>query len=227
MKRVILLIAVMLTTFSASSQDDFLNENKNELGLDVTGFIGFFTQFQQSGDFAYNPTYYLTYRRYFESGNIRFGIGGDHDRFEVSSSISDSRTFVNQASAISTRIGWEWQTDLSKRWQAFYGVDFRYIHSGQDKEAVFFNGGYAVGSRFKANTFGLSPVLGFRFKLNDRISLLTEASLSFYYLTYNQTETSIPLSSGTPEQADVAQPTTNSFYMSFQQPISVFFVFNL
>jgi hypothetical protein len=227
MKTIILVLALCSIATSAYSQDEFETENKNELGLDVTGFIRFFTQFQASNDFNYQPTYYLTYRRLFENGNIRFGIGGDYDQFENTTPLTDSLTFLNKSSALSTRIGWEWKTKLSKRWSAYYGGDFRFTHSSGDNEAVFFNGGYAVGNEFTANTLGLSPILGFRFKLNDRISLLTEASLSFNYLIYDQKDTSIPITSGLPAQDDIVQPQTNSFYTTFQQPISIYFVFNL
>lgn len=225
--KIIPLFAIVFVSFTVVSQDNFETDNKNELGLDVTGFIRFFTQFQQSNDFAYNPTYYLTYRRYFSPGNIRFGIGGDYDRFEVSTPLTDSLTFYNTESAITMRVGWEWKTELGKRWQAYYGADFRYIHSSGDIEANFFNGGYAEGIEYKARTLGLSPILGFRFRLNDRISLITEASLSIYHLTYDRLDKSTPMTSGLPDKDDVIQPRTKSVYMTFQQPVSVFFVFNL
>lgn len=225
MKKV-LPILVLVMSFTAFAQSDSI-QKKNELGLDATGFIRFFTQFQASGDFAYLPTYYITYRRYFNSGNIRFGIGGDGENFELIEPFNDSIQFNNRAVAISTRLGWEWEVDLTKRWQAFYGVDFRYIQRNQNNGANFFNGGYAVGNIVKSTTLGLSPILGVRLNINHRISLLAEASFSFYRLNYSETEQTTPVQAGLPEQEDVVRPTTTSWYTTFQQPLSVFFVFSL
>lgn len=225
MKPLFFSLALVLS-LNLAAQENFDSDNKNEFGLDVTGFIRFFTQFQANDDYAYNPVYYLTYRRLFDVGNIRFGIGGDYDRIENSTGFTDSLTFMNQSSAVSARLGWEWQTSLSKRWLAYYGADFKFTYSSGNNEANYFNGGYAQGYEYKARTVGFSPVLGIRFKINSRISLLTEASLSFYYLTFEYLNKSKPLYSGLPEQEDTKHPTTHSFYTTFQQPISVYFVFN-
>jgi hypothetical protein len=225
-KLLILLSGFMLVTQSVLSQNDTVPIHKNEFGIDVTGTIRFFTKFQNSSDFNYIPTYYLTYRRFYTRGNIRFGIGGDVSDLEITGMVGDSNIYHRVSNGIDTRLGWEFKSDLSKRWQVFYGLDFRFSMGKQRNEAAFFNGGYAVGFENHSTTYGVAPVLGFRFKINNRVSLLTEANFSFNITKYRTRNIYTPLS-GYPDLPDEVAPNTKNIYTSFAQPISVFLVFNI
>lgn len=98
------------------------------------------------------------------------------------SGISDSISVYQENSyAFNIRAGWEWNTSLSKRWTVFYGGDLRYGYAFEKDEAIYFNAGYAQGTEQSANVFGLAPVLGIRFIINGRISLITEATFSVNY----------------------------------------------
>ena len=211
---------------NALSQNDSV-KYKNEFGLDITGTIRFFTKFQTSTDYNYNPTYFLTYRRYFEKGNIRIGIGGGVSNQEIPSPFGDSAIYENNSSALDSRLGWEFKSEISKRWQVYYGLDFRFSFGNTKDEATFFNGGYAYGYESHFTTVGFAPVLGFRFKLNDRISLLTEANFSFNISkNYKNRDFYTPLA-GYPPMADKTSPDTKNFYTQFSQPIAIYLVFKI
>lgn len=232
MKKIKFLISFMSFLFLTQvgySQGDTISKYKNEFGLDATGFIRFFTKIQNTSDYFYTPTYYLTYRRYFDSGNIRFGIGGNAYTQEQPSPFGDSTIYKDNSSSLDSRIGWEFKSELSKRWQAYYGLDFRFSFGNRKNESAFFNGGYAYGFESHFTTFGIAPVLGFRFRLNDRISLLTEANFSFNVSKYyNNRDFYTPVSgSGNPELPDKPTPDTKSIYTQFAQPIAIYFVFNI
>lgn len=225
-KLFILLSSFLLVTHNVLSQNDSSYVNKNEFGIDVTGTIRFFTKFQNTSDYNYTPTYYLTYRRYFDCGNIRFGIGGDLSDLEITGMVGDSNIYHRITNGIDTRLGWEFKSELSKRWQVFYGLDVRFSAGKQRNEAAFFNGGYAVGFENHSTTYGFAPVLGFRFKLNNRISLLTETNFSFNITKYKTRNFYTPLS-GYPSMPDEVAPNTRNIYTSFAQPIAIYFVFNI
>lgn len=224
----LILIIGTLFTHGTFSQSDSSATYRNEFGLDVTGTIRFFTKFQNGSDYNYTPTYFLTYRRYFKSGNFRFGIGGGASDQEQPSPYNDSTVYMYNSASLDTRIGWEFTSELAKRWQVYYGLDFRYSIRHINNQAAFFNGGYAVGYETSTNIFGVAPILGFRFRLNNRMSLLTEANFSVNFARYKDRNFYTPVpGSGNPPMPDNVSPNTKSFYTQFAQPIAVFFVFNI
>ncbi|MES2516403.1 MAG: hypothetical protein V4580_19770, partial [Bacteroidota bacterium] len=128
-----------------------------------------------------DPIYYMSYRYLFKKSAIRFGIGGGYAKNDlVGYKVNgEDKIFHATYTNFSVRIGYEFTSELSKRWQAFYGLDFRPTIYSQVNEANNSNGGYINGSVNKETTYGFSPLLGFRFRLNDRVSLTTEASFSY------------------------------------------------
>ncbi len=224
MRIFIIVIAFIPFLGTAQNSDAF----KNELGLDITGFVKFFTDFNSDNNFDYEPTYYLTYRRLMGKHNFRAGIGGEYDNLEKSSTFDSISVYQENDYSFSARIGWEWMSTLSKRWSVFYGGDLRYGYALAKDEAIFFNGGYAQGTEQSANVFGLAPVLGIRFNINDRISLITEATFSFNYGIGKNKQTFIPTPDlAMPEIPDVVAPTTRSVFTTFSQPLALYFVFNI
>ena len=225
-KSTFVLFFILLSSLAKAQADEAPGEFKNEFGVDITGAIRFFTQFQSSGDYNYSPQYYLTYRRLMKPGNIRFGIGGDYDNFESPGAVGDPATYSYNFRSLDLRLGWEFKSSLTPKWEVFYGLDVRTSYTRLNDEALFFNAGYAVGADAKSNIIGLAPLLGFRFKINDRMSLLTEVSLSINSMKQDVKNTYIPLA-GFGEKEDEVAPTTNSVFMSFSQPVSIFLVFNI
>ncbi|TVR37306.1 MAG: hypothetical protein EA392_13115 [Cryomorphaceae bacterium] len=205
-------------------------EYKNEFGLDATGFIRSVLNinFDPTFQMPYTPTYFLSYRRKFKPGNIRFAIGGAYGREDVLSMLSnDTSTFQRNFSAIDVRLGWEFTTELSKRWQAYYGLDLRATFTHNYNELIFSSGGYANGRESRNEILGLAPLLGFRFRITDRISLLAEGSFSLNWAKTDRRDFFTPLSESSPELPDTQLPTARSTYTLFAQPLSIFFVFDI
>jgi hypothetical protein len=215
------------SVFSQTSTDE--KKYKNELGADLTGFVRQF--FSPSTDFYqdYIPVYYLTYRRHFSTFNLRSGFGFNSSNSEYASPYTiGPRIYNNQQTILDLRAGCEWVSELGKRWQAFYGIDFRYNYNYYKNDAPYFNGGYANGSESKINSVGIAPLLGFRFRINNRISLSTETSLGFNralntsrrYFTSLDTSLYPPL-------ADITNPKTTNWFTNYSPPIALYLNFDL
>ncbi len=228
MKHVFLLVLMSVFTTSVVGQEA-PKEYKNEFGLDGTGFIRSFLTFNVESVMSanYDPIYYLTYRRKFQPGNIRFAIGGGYEQMNFPGPQSDSLMFARNSYSIDLRIGWEFTNELSSRWQVFYGLDFRTSFAHSYNEAHYYSGGYANGRESYHQILGIAPLLGFRFRITDRISLLTEASFSLNWTKSEHREFFTPVNSTYPEIPDEKDPTVNSVYTSFRQPLSIFIVFDI
>jgi hypothetical protein len=211
----------------AQSEEEPAKQYKNEFGVDATAFVKEFLNFNQQYS-SNSPIYYLTYRRHFKPGNLRFAIGGDYASQEIPPSFDeDSNIYHNHYSSLDFRIGWEWYNNLSKRWQVYYGIDLRPSFVSQKNDAPYFNGGYANGSEFKAVNIGAAPLLGFRFRLTNRLSLLTEAAFSFNYQTTSGKKYYIPVTSQYPALPDEEIPKTKRVFTSFSQPVSLTIAFDI
>lgn len=200
----------------------------NEFGIDATGFIKQFLNFN-TGQFniVYTPTYFITYRRHLNCGNIRFGVGGSFASQDIPVALpEDSNKYHSNAYTLDTRIGWEFTNELSKRWQVFYGLDFRpsYVYSKND--ARFWSGGYANGTETKSQVMGIAPLIGFRFKLTSRLSLSTESSFAINVEKSSERRYFIPVTGQYPPTPDI---TTHTKKLSggFNQPLSLMFTFDI
>lgn len=199
----------------------------NEFGIDVTSFVKEFLNINQNSQ-DYIPTYYLTYRRNFKCGNLRFGIGANYSSQDIPPAfVGDHKQYHSNAHSIDLRIGWEFVTDLSKSWQVFYGVDFRPSFIYNKNDAPYWNAGYANGQEVKSQNMGVAALLGFRFRLNDRLSLRTETNFSFNWLQNSGRNYFIPVSSQYPAIPDVDIPKTKSSFSHFTPPVSLMLSFKI
>jgi hypothetical protein len=231
MKKIMLAIFITANTISLYAQDTTKKSNiyRNEFGIDATGFIKQFLNFNQS-EFSnyYSPTYYLTYRRHFNCGNLRFAIGGAVESQDLSPVfVGDSNKYHMNSYSLDARLGWEFSSDLSKRWQVFYGLDFRPSYAYSKNDAPYWNGGYANGSENQSQIYAFAPLLGFRIKINNRLSLSTETSLSFNFSESSSRRYYIPVTSQYPSIPDVLNPKTKRFYSSFSQPVFMILTFDI
>jgi hypothetical protein len=161
--------------------------------------------------------------------NIRSGLGGNFTNQKVSNINypSDSNNYFRFNYAIDFRIGWEFVNEISKRWQVYYGLDTRLNYQHNKNDLIYTSNGYAYGSETIYNTFGISPVLGFRFKLNKRISLTTETNLSIDWSKSSRREYYKPYISGLPAIADEITPSEVRIYSQFSQPLSIILTFDI
>lgn len=229
MKKVILFfafISVLNVSFSQVKTDS-TKVYHNELGIDATGFIMRFLPFAQN-DF-YEPTYYLTYRRHFESGNIRVGIGGDFSRRDVKNynNTTDTNKYLSLTHSIDTRLGWEFVNEISKRWQVYYGLDLKFSKQYFNNSGYNFNSDYITGYESKTQSIGVSPLLGFRFRLTKRLSLTTEACFTVNFENYTSRRKFTPTSNLYPYKDDEIIPKRNSITSGFTQPLSLILTFDI
>lgn len=230
MKTIFLWILILFPVSILSAQDSLQAKKtyKNELGLDITGFIRQFVANNQSLPQYYVPVYYLTYRRHFKFGSIRFAGGGEFSDEEISPGFaSDSNEYSKSTASYDLRIGWEFPMVLSPHWQAFYGLDFRPSRGRYRNDAPYWNGGYANGTETKYEIYAATPILGIRYKPTRRISLTTEAGLSIIWENRYSRKYYIPVNSQYPPLPDVVNPNNKRVYSSFTQPLSVVFTFDL
>lgn len=240
MKNGFMILALTIVGWGAMGQQNNANlpiDHKNEIGLDATGFIKRFLSFGNSYyDYGYgygygeiyNPTYQVTYRRLFNAGNIRFGVGGSYNSEDFQKFYSvDSTIRTRMNNSFDARLGWEFKTELSKRWQVYYGVDFRTSYTYFKDDDIDFNASYASGVETNTQVFGLAPLLGFRFKITPRLSLTTEASFALNIQESKTRNYYSPRYEALPPIEDVKAPTLKSVYGTFNQPLSVIITFNL
>lgn len=238
MRKSVIASALVFVLANLNAQDTLKNnltqstENKhlNELGLDMTPFTKFYLNFSGNSGNSYQPIYMLTYRRYFKKSNFRTAIGGDYLSSETPSPYyNDSlkTKYFNKQSSLAVRIGYEFFQDFSKHWQVYYGADLRATYFHQKNDAPNWNGGYANGIETTTKGLGLAPVLGLRFKINKRISLITESSFVVQYSTSTSYRYYKPATPAYPAKANDPKKTQKTFGTTFNYPISLVLTFNI
>lgn len=223
----LLCTALAPAVFAQPSNDNL--PYKNEFGVDATSFVRQFFKISSAmpGE-DYSPTYYLTYRRLTTAGNLRAAIGGSfNDRLIQPSLVTDSNKYYMKSSAINFRVGWEFFTNITKRWQTFYGMDFCPTIIKNRNDAHHWNGGYATGSESNNINFAVAPLLGFRYRITDRISIATETSFSFNWTAQKSRQYYTPVDPALPAKPDKVEPRNVMRSTRYQQPIGLFFMVNL
>jgi hypothetical protein len=225
-----LLSLFLICSFSivySQQKKDTSKTYRNEFGIDATSFLLLYLPLGQ--DYNYLPNYYLTYRRKFNSGNIRSGLGGDFSNQNVGNTNypNDSTKYNRFNYGVDFRIGWEFVNEISKRWQVYYGLDTKISYQHIKNDLNYFSSGYAYGSESNYNTFGISPVLGFRFRLNKRLSLTTETNLSINWSKSSRREYYTPYISGLPAIPDEITPSDVRIYSQFSQPLTIIFTYDI
>jgi hypothetical protein len=229
----LIVISILLSSINIYSQSDSAyKKHRHELGADITGLLSQFFNLNASNINYQNniPTYYITYRYHLKKSNIRFGVGGSYYKTSISGYKVDGedKVFYNSQTNYSLRIGYEFVSELSKKWQAFYGLDFRPTVSNNDNQAQFSNAGYIIGYKAKSTTYGFAPLLGFRFRINDRVSITTEASFSYNIQNSSNQRTYKSQDNSTyPNMPDDKEVKSTNVAASFSQPIFLIFTVKL
>lgn len=234
MKTLNLTFAIIFISFVGLAQDKTKQDSElyaNEIGVDITGLIKEFTYFNQPNvGNNYSPIYYITYRHKFSKGNIRLGLGGMFNDRAIAN--PNNINFQNRSTnaAVDLRIGYEFVTNLGKRSQLYYGIDFRPGFS-TFKSKVHSSSSPTTSSYDWVNetqmTYGIAPILGYRFRITNRISFTTELSLTAYFSQKNRKDTQEIVEPESYKFPTVKQPTLNSAGVNFQQPVSITVTFDL
>lgn len=232
MKRIFLIALCSFCGFSSFGQGELqqlggYKNHKNEFGFDVMPLVKEILDFQQFN--SYFPRYYLSYRRHFKKGSIRFAIGGHYskDNLYTLNYGGDSMDYYRTEHSVDLRLGWEFHSELSKRWQVFYGLDFRPTFSFRQDDASGIDSGYARGYQSKIRSYGVAPVLGIRLRITNRLSLVTEASYVVSYSTEASKQIFTPISDIYPAKQAKEAPVRKALVTGFQAPLTLFVTFDL
>lgn len=228
----LMLLSVLFFSTNAQAQDSIkIKKYNNEFGLDISGFVRqfFFTDATNLGsNYFYNPTYLLTYRRHIKKSNLRFAIGGSYEREDRQSSYpGDENKYEQLRYNFTARIGYEFFSNLSKKWQVFYGLDFRPVIETYKNDASYYNGGYRHAVKDTYITYGIAPLLGLRFKIINRLSLTTEASFTVNYQNSTETEKHIAVDPTNPPIDDIITKNKGKIFTNFSAPLSIIVTFDL
>jgi len=239
MKRPVLFVFLLCATTAAFAQapmDADTLRYRNELGIDATPFIKNILQFSEFGGSSYATIYSITYRRYIKRGALRVGLGGGFSRNESESfqtftgTAGDTSVDDFRAHQVDARIGYEFYTNLARRWQIYYGADAR-LSTAENRAVSRFVDGTTETERTQTSSYtyyGVAPVLGVRFRLTPRISLRTEASFSILRSTSESESRVRTTDPSAPPLADqVSLRKSEGFVTSFQQPLALFINFDL
>lgn len=209
----------------ADKNQDF----KHEFGLDITDLMrqflfsnNSFFPITENGTESYTLSYRLMYK---DKINLRVGVGGNLRNGEQN---QDTLNFDIGRTDIRYRIGIDKIQPISKRWEAYYGIDF-FQSIGKENSAYTSTSSNYIQKRVNSeNHYGVSPLIGVRFKFNDRIGLQTSLSAKFYQssvtTTVNYEVLNHNLSAVLPENQTTEDNTHN---LDINIPINIVLTFKL
>jgi hypothetical protein len=185
----ILTLAVFCLVFSLQSiaQDTIItSDKKHEVGVDISPFIkNLLTGLGATSGYEFA----IMYRFHLKDKAIRSAIGGSINR--SSEVINDTANTENNYSTGRIRVGLEYKVNFSKRWQTYYGADLYYAHTVNQYDVTYSS--FSTANQFGTiNYYGISPLIGFRYKINSRISVTSEASFLIYYFKETHRRTYFP-----------------------------------
>ncbi len=177
-------VAAMLTFPMLLAAQDTIETRvyRNEVGTDFTTLINqlFFVNISQY-DQDYQPIYYFTYKRLLKKFNIRFGIGGRIRSIEEPNDRLTDKIELSSSTKIEYRLGVEKTAELGKRWNFHYGVDFRHTFYRAHYDNWGTEDDWGYGRNAHERILSIAPNMMIEFKINNRVSLQTEANFTAYF----------------------------------------------
>lgn len=192
MKNVMILIVLLFfgnTLYAQDENGQFLEKYEKQVGLNATNFFLRFISFNSV--LANTPDILFLYKKGNDGKKWRHGFGG-RIKFR---SIKDENDVHNTDGnfLLSYRFGREYYKNFSKRWGILYGWETHYRGSYSKSTSIFI---IPVGQTRKNTSFsigtGVRAIVGIQFRINDRLSLLTESSYGIS-LSYRKTKSIIQI----------------------------------
>ena len=229
--RHLVLITVLMCWYPVFAQSDSSSVRyRNEVGTDFTGFLRQFLSWGGSTDPGYNyyvPNYMVTYRYHLKNWNIRAAVGAEFsDQDQPTPYEYGPETYASSSAEVSLRVGGERYAELGKRWQVYYGLDVRPSWSQRVDDAQYWNGGYSNGYESKVVNTAIAPLLGVRFRIAKRFSILTESSWAVMWSTTKTRRYYSAVIEGYPELPE-ERDEKRAMRSVFQSPLSVVATFDL
>ena len=197
-KNVLLILIFLIPIISTAQSEKEIP--KNEFGTDIIYLVQQVFNFNQ-GEFyrPYSPAYSVTYKRHFKKITTRIAIGGSSSSTEIDNDLNADE-LRNVSQQLNYRVGVEKSMAIHKKWNFYYGIDFKHSTSKNRNDGNYSNGDFRYGYERTSSSLGLSPFFGIEFKINDKMSLQTEANFIAYLSnsTNNQLITPVVQNPSTP-----------------------------
>ena len=227
MKKIFFIVCLAIAVSLGSYAQDTTKFHKNEFGLDLTPLLRYnFIATNQNTNIVYQPKYQVSYRRITKKGNLKVNLGGYTQQSEEPSLQADTIVLKRNKIFIKSRIGWEWVSPVSKRFELLYGPGIICFYNTSNWESGI-SGDYVFGNQAKILTLGLSLDASIRFKINSRMSLFTFTSLDLISTNSKQKIFYRPINNSIPNKPTEKQPDSFEHRASFNLPISLYFTFTL
>lgn len=210
-KNTLLLSAVGFFAFTAHAQI------QHQIGANASQFVKQFITPNNAGLSNNNP-YLVTYRLLTPKINYRLGLGGTSTFLNEDNGPGQFQRNTDN-SAINARIGVDFKKEITKHWFIYYGVDLTLARSKNVVTTTPKGGQFisktVVTRSSKAN--GAAACLTFEYRLNDKITMFTEANLNY------SRGRSLEKVDNPDFPNSSTESTTRSGNFIFNAPISLFF----
>jgi len=176
MKRIIAIAGLILSCFllvNAQNEDKADQKTKFEVGLNVSNFVKSFVSLNTQ---TIQTAPYFVVLRYKEKYRFHFGFkGNDGVDFASNEGNLNDQTKLK----FDLKLGYQFNKLLGRKWKTHYGVDL----VGKYEIEQFTNTSVndVVTTSVESAYGGISPFLGLQFKINDHLTLLTEAEWVLAY----------------------------------------------
>ncbi len=215
MKQFVLVFLFLSFALSLFAQEATEEKTKgiHEIGVNATYFVKQFLNFGES-NFSISP-YVLSYKYIKDRKALRLGMGltlAERNEEDIDGSTSDRKTI---SFSTDYRIGYEYRIPIKTKFLCFTGFDVVGSVRKNKVEVVS-----PLGGSLSANSvidFGVGPIFGFEYFMNDRLSLSTTSGFFFRHgITRNETK----VGGDFPFQ-EKSVSTSNT--LRYQIPTSLFF----
>lgn len=113
---------------------------------------------------------------------VRLGIAFDFGKQQQESLFFPGEFDQFDRQNISIKLGYKWNQPIYQKWLLAYGMDLVYSYFDETRDGLNVNRvNQITTSAFRK--YGGGPFLGIRFAISDRISIWTEASIRYTYIT--------------------------------------------
>lgn len=221
-EQLLLIFTSIAISFSLQAQngeedyDYYLNkENKpvleHEIGLNVSQFINQFISTNNEPIF-FQP-YLLTYKSTTDRKTFfRSGYGFNFDGNSEKPDVGEPKA-TNYLLSINIRLGVEKQWNVGNKWLMTYGLDFPIDFNYSSTNSISqFQDVRLKSTRVAA---GLGPVIGFHYKINEKVKIGTESTLYMKVYTI-RSNTSV-------DGSELDKSQRDGITTSLTSPISIYF----
>jgi hypothetical protein len=172
--RKLIIFLFILTSTLLSGQSTNRKVLKNDISVNITSILG--NALSLTDEDAGSP-YGVSYRRINGTKAVRISINGFYDK---TNQVDQNFNIVNSSVyEVDFRIGYEKILNLSSKTNLMYGLDLLTAIRNERSEINAFNLGFSIIQEDKSLKYGLGPALRFEYKINDRVSFMTESTLYF------------------------------------------------